>query len=346
MTEQPEREIMKSWKKAGPPLVSIVCITYNQEDVIRDAIESFLAQETDFPFEIIVHDDASTDRTPGIIREYAARYPNLLRPIFQAENQYSKGKKITPIAVAQSKAEFIALCEGDDYWTSPLKLQYQLERMLAHPECGLGFHPALNGGTSEKNREEILCRHAAEEKVFPATEIIRGDGGFCPTVSLMLKREVFDRLPGWFFEEAPVGDYFIQVYASLKGGALYFPEPMAAYRIFHPGSWSDRMTEMKNFMSFYRRFTHSLDLMNEDLGYRYDREIRHVMAMHHLVAANTQLRAKHLEKFKELISLSWKTRPLVARGQFVLFLLSPFPTLALAFRRWRDARLAKLPFDE
>jgi Glycosyltransferases involved in cell wall biogenesis len=346
MKNRPERNITKNWKKAGPPEVSVVCTAFNQEGILRDAVEGFLAQETDFPFEIIIHDDASTDRTPEIIREYVALYPNLVKPIFQVKNQYATRKKVTPIAVAQSEARFIAMCEGDDYWTSPRKLQYQLERMLAYPGCGLSFHPVFDGGAPEKEPTGILSRHAAEEKVFPTSEIIRGDGGFCPTGSLMLKRAVFDRLPDWFFEEAPVGDYFIQVYASLEGGALYLPEPMAAYRTFHPGSWSDRMTQMGNFMSFYRHFVQSLDLMNEDLGHRYDREIRHVKAMHHLVAANTQLRANHLDEFRELISLSWKTQPLVARGQVSLFLLRPFPTLARAFRRWRDNRLAKLPFDE
>jgi glycosyltransferase involved in cell wall biosynthesis len=136
------------------PLVSICCITYNHEKYIRETIEGFLIQKTKFPIEIIIHDDASADNTANIIREYEKKFPHLITAIYQKENQYSKGvRSITvkftfPIA----RGKYIALCEGDDYWTDPYKLQKQVDFLEANPEYTFTFHDAvfLNQVTGEK----------------------------------------------------------------------------------------------------------------------------------------------------------------------------------------------------
>ena len=109
------------------PLVSVVSITYNHEPYIRDCLEGFLMQKTDFPVEIIIHDDASTDHTADIIREYYEKRPDLFHVIIERENQYSQHKKIMTPLYKQAKGKYIALCEGDDYWTDPLKLQKQFD---------------------------------------------------------------------------------------------------------------------------------------------------------------------------------------------------------------------------
>jgi len=116
------------------PIVSICCITYNQENFIRDAIEGFLIQKTSFPIEIIIHDDFSNDNTANIIREYVDKYPGLIKPIYQKKNQYSLGRKIFPIVFSIAKGKYIAICEGDDFWTDPDKLQRQTDFLEAHPE--------------------------------------------------------------------------------------------------------------------------------------------------------------------------------------------------------------------
>ncbi len=106
------------------PLVSISCITYDHEPFIRDALEGFLMQKTTFPIEILIHDDASTDGTAEIIRDYEKRYPELIFPIYQTENQHAKGVKISSTyQFPRARGKYIALCEGDDYWADPLKLQ-------------------------------------------------------------------------------------------------------------------------------------------------------------------------------------------------------------------------------
>src|SRR5574344_1986516 len=125
------------------PLVVIRCITYNHESYIRDCLNGFVMQKTTFPFVAVVHDDASTDKTADIIREYAEKYPDIIKPIYETENQYSKSDgSLERIMNAHTKGKYIALCEGDDYWIDPLKLQKQVDFLEANPEYSMCFHKA------------------------------------------------------------------------------------------------------------------------------------------------------------------------------------------------------------
>ena len=140
---RPQQEITRTWDMNSLPLVSVCCITFNHVCFIKEAIESLLMQETDFPFEIILHDDASTDGTTEIVKDYAARYPAIIKPIIQAENQFSRGGLINPRLVFPSaEGKYIALCEGDDYWTDKEKLQKQvsflesnLDYVITYTDC-------------------------------------------------------------------------------------------------------------------------------------------------------------------------------------------------------------------
>jgi glycosyltransferase involved in cell wall biosynthesis len=162
-----EKEIMAQWQRdPSQPLVSICCITYNHEPYIEDALEGFLIQETNFPFEILIHDDASTDQTADIIREYEARYPTLIKPIYQTENQYSQCNKPGRINRKRAKGEYIALCEGDDYWTDPLKLQIQVDFLEKHPDYVITFHPCVSfdkRGINKKNLSAAKRKLSKEE---------------------------------------------------------------------------------------------------------------------------------------------------------------------------------------
>src|SRR5690625_5413198 len=127
--EKPKPLKDQVWAEDVEPLVSISCITYDHEKFISDAIEGFLMQETTFPVEINIHDDASTDNTAKIVREYEKKYPNVLfNVIYQTENQYSKRDgSIRRIQHGRARGKYYATCEGDDYWIDPLKLQKQFE---------------------------------------------------------------------------------------------------------------------------------------------------------------------------------------------------------------------------
>ena len=156
MTENNSNDAVKT--KA---LVAIRCITYNHEAYIRDALEGFIMQKTNFPFVAIVHDDASTDGTANIIREYAAKYPDIIKPIYETENQYSKHDgslgRIMTAACESYGAKYYALCEGDDYWTDPLKLQKQVDFLEKHSGYGLVYTLAKSYIEKEKRfKSDIL----------------------------------------------------------------------------------------------------------------------------------------------------------------------------------------------
>lgn len=121
------------------PLVSICCITYNHASFIRQCLDGFLMQQG-IDHEILIHDDCSTDGTTEIIREYAAKYPDIIKPLYETENQYSKGVWVDGFNYRRAKGKYIAYCEGDDYWTDPLKLQKQVDFMDSHPEYSVCFH--------------------------------------------------------------------------------------------------------------------------------------------------------------------------------------------------------------
>ena len=150
-------------------VVSICCITYNQEPYIRDALDGFLGQKTSFPYEVLIHDDASTDGTAEIIREYAKAYPRRIRPILQTENQYAKGlyNVSGTYNFPRARGRYIAMCEGDDCWTDPHKLQRHVDFMERHPECSLVFHSARIDVLGRALTERKMRTYKRSRKVMP-----------------------------------------------------------------------------------------------------------------------------------------------------------------------------------
>jgi Glycosyltransferases involved in cell wall biogenesis len=156
-------------------LVSVSCITFNHEKYIAEALESFIMQKTRFNYEILIHDDASTDRTADIIREYEKKYPDLIKPIYQKENQYSKDVDVDDLNTERAEGKYIALCEGDDYWTDPLKLQRQVDYLESHPDCTLCVHAAYIVNVMGRKIKSV--RPNVGNKIFTIEEIIEGGGG-------------------------------------------------------------------------------------------------------------------------------------------------------------------------
>ena len=143
MQPKSEQALMAAWGDRREPLLTIVCLAYNHASFIRETLESFLRQETDFPFEVIIHDDASTDSTAAIICEYTARYPSVIKPIYQSENQYRQGVPFSTRLFARARGKYIAYCEGDDYWTDPRKLQIQVDFLEKHRDYVMTYHDAF-----------------------------------------------------------------------------------------------------------------------------------------------------------------------------------------------------------
>jgi len=214
--------------------VAVVCKTYNHEKYITEAIESFLIQKTDFDVQIIVHDDASTDSTAMIIREYEQKFPDKIFPIYQTENQYSQGvdgkDRVHEQVVSQIDAEYVALCEGDDYWIEPLKLQIQADFMDDNPRYAGTSHSALviDAISGKKLRNQRLSK---KDLTLTCDDMIVGGGGIVPTASILTKSYIYEvRLP--FGKELRnfIGDYQLQVYISTYGDFFNFTKFMSVYR--------------------------------------------------------------------------------------------------------------------
>ncbi len=210
------------------PTVSACCITFNHERFIRKALDGFLMQITDFPFEVIVHDDASTDRTADIIREYEQQYPRVIRPIYQTENQYSKGTTISAKYVwPLARGKYIALCEGDDYWTDPLKLQKQVNFLESHPESPMCFHDALSLWEGKLRPPEYFCPNDLPEMVTIADVITRP--WFVPTASILARSCVLKAIPEWS-RHVWCGDLLMHLWCAHHGDLGYISDVMSVYR--------------------------------------------------------------------------------------------------------------------
>ena len=240
MIDITEYEIMKNWKgDKNTPLVSICTITYNHEKYIAEALDSFLMQKTDFPIEIVIDDDCSTDDTAKVINKYIKKYPNIIRANFRSENVGMMANFIGNINKANG--EYIALCEGDDYWIDKNKLSYQVEEMELHKKCDLSFHSAVE--LAGLNKGKIISNHSKSNKVFEVKDVILGGGEFCPTASLLFKKSVLTNLSD-LMSKAPVGDHFIQIIAASSGGALFLSRAMSIYRVGHLESWLSNMKRL------------------------------------------------------------------------------------------------------
>lgn len=219
--------------------LSILCISYNHEKFIRKALDGFLMQKTNFPFEIIIHDDASTDKTSDIIRKYAEKYPDIIKPIFQTENQFSKNINIAKHFMwSEIKGEYVALCEGDDYWTDKYKLQKQVDFLDTHPECTICFHPVKVIWEDNSYPQSIF---PTPEKRFNKTMLTIDDlikGNFIQTNSVVYRWQMKNE-KNIFPDNILPEDYFLHLLHAQKGKIGFLPDIMAVYRRHKNGIWTD-----------------------------------------------------------------------------------------------------------
>ena len=205
------------------PLLTICTIAYNQEKFIAQALEGFVSQRTNFEFEAIVADDCSTDNTAKIIAGYAGKYPGIIKPVLRDKNIGMIGNISDVLYRATGK--YIALCEGDDYWTDPLKLKKQVDFLEANPEYAICFHPVKVLTADGKVADGFMTREVPE-----TTDIYElAKGNYIPTPSV-----VFRNNPGVIRDfallKSPVGDYVLHVLNAQHGKIKKLPGAMAVYR--------------------------------------------------------------------------------------------------------------------
>lgn len=226
------------------PLVSICSITYNHAPFIRQCLDGFLMQKTNFKYEIIIHDDASTDGTAEIIKEYAEKYPDLITPIFQTENQYSKGlrgfyaKFVFPIA----KGKYIAMCEGDDYWTDPLKLQKQVNFLESHPDYVMCSHIFSIYHQATKEMANDCTSDIKENTTYDLDNFIRREKWLTHPLTLLFRKNALDMEIYPLYKHSK--DITLVFHLLKKGKGVFMPEKMGVYRIHGNGIWSGKDKHM------------------------------------------------------------------------------------------------------
>ncbi len=207
-------------------MVSIHCITYNQEKYISEALEGFITQKTNFRFEAIVHDDASTDPTPMIIKKYTEKYPSIIKPIFEKENQWSKKDgSLGRIMNAHMRGKYVAFCEGDDYWIDPLKLQKQVDFLESHPDFSC-VHTAFkcvdeNSNLIFRSQHENFIKNSVTGERFWYLLL---NGNYILTCTFMIRKDIFLTHPLYNY------DYGNFLKATRKGLIKFLPDHTACYR--------------------------------------------------------------------------------------------------------------------
>lgn len=216
-------------------LVSILSITYNQVKYVKEMLDGFLNQETDFGFEILIHDDASTDGTIDILREYEAK--NSCVHIFtEKSNRFSEGiNYINEFLLPNAKGKYIAICEGDDYWCARDKLQKQVDYMESHPSCSLCTHSAY---VISGNDGLLLGTMGAGSADRSLNALDLAKEWHFPTASFLFKRsDALSYAEKWSFK-TPVGDFPRAFYLATVGDVFFLAEEMSVYRFGTPGSWT------------------------------------------------------------------------------------------------------------
>lgn len=273
-------------------LVSINCTAYNQEAYIGRCLDGFVMQKTNFPFEAIVHDDASTDGTANIIREYAEKYPNIIKPILETENQWSKGN-LDQIMLNACQGKYIAFCEGDDYWIDPNKLQKQVDALENNPKATLCYtnfsYVNQYGQEIESSFMDSLKARSHSGNLFK--ELLREH--FVMTATTLFRREIFDSS---IYKNVPSTiDYANTLTAAALGEINYIPEVTACYRANPNGEMStNNLRVQKSFDSIQEYFSLLfLDGKIQKPSKRYEDEIKQIIcdityyrAFHHGVKDN------------------------------------------------------------
>ena len=263
-------------------MVSVICTAYNHEKYIRQCIDGFVMQKTNFEFEVIVHDDASTDNTANIIREYEKLYPNIIKPIYQKENQYSKGQKITrKLCMEKAKGKYIALCEGDDFWTDERKLQVQFDALESNPSCKL----CLCKVRAVQENGEVLTQTFPSNplstglyKSFDLLDVICKEYSFQTSSyffgSSTLKKYFIDEPE--FYRVAPVGDWPYLLYFS-QFEIFYIDDEMSCYRKNAMGNFSTTMnaSSIEKQKKYYMSMIAMIKSFDQYTNYRYHESCKH-----------------------------------------------------------------------
>jgi len=269
------------------PVVSICCTTYNHEKYIADALDSFLMQKTSFPIEILIHDDASTDNTASIIEKYEKKYPKIIKPIYQVENQYSKGKKpLRDFIIPLVRGKFIATCEGYDFWIDNKKLQKQVEFLESNQDYIMCFHKVKVVDTNKNPLGRYIGLSNEGSKEISVKDA--ATGGVVHVSSRLIKSDFYKKpIPKWI-DNAKHGDYAFALYITAEGKVFYIDEIMSAYR---KGVENSMMTNFRenyskeNDIKYHLNRIETLNMADGYYNYKYHDDIKKVNLISEVIIA-------------------------------------------------------------
>lgn len=221
----------------NPIVVSISCITYNHAPFIRQCLDGFLMQQTNFAFEVLIHDDASTDGTTEIIKEYEARYPDVIKPIYEEENQWVKGRRGSAVFnFPRARGKYIALCEGDDYWTDPLKLQKQVDFLEKNPDYVMCSHRFYQLNQSTGDITDDWYGMLLNNVHYNSDTIISFKEWYTQPVTILFRKSSLDLTKFKLYKQTR--DLVLVYHILQSGSGVMLNESMAVYRKHKGGIWT------------------------------------------------------------------------------------------------------------
>lgn len=313
-------------------MVSVCCITYNQEKYIRRCLDGIVNQKCTFPFEVIVHDDASTDDTPKIIQEYADEYPDIIKPIFQKQNQYSQGVSISNIVVNQIRGKYYALCEGDDFWTDPLKLEKQVGVMEQHPSCHLCLHSVQGIQEDETPIGIMYPNFSLNTGIFSGTQLLdyicTNEYVFQTTSYFMRTEEVkrYTGNPPSFRKVSATGDTPYLLYCATLGDVYYLSDTMSCYRhtdLEHNPRKAKYMNTEEKIAAHYNKQIRMMEEFDKYTEGKYHKLCQRKINGYYYDAAVRN------HDYKEMVKPKYRyfMKKLPQKHQFKVYLMAVFPFL-------------------
>lgn len=249
-------------------LVSVCVIAFNHGQYISKTLDKILSQDVNFRYEIIVHDDASTDNTKEILDNYYSKYPDIIVPFIEEVNTYSKGQKVIPVFRKKARGKYLAFCEGDDYWCDNAKLQKQIDVLEKEDSIIACVHNTKIFDCKFNKMCGVLNEVDRDYTVLTTRRILNWELQYSYHLSsLVVRKEIINSIPE-YYDKTPVEDFAFALLVSLKGKILYLPEVMSVYRRFANNSWtssnsaSDKVfirnyIGIKNMLSEFNKFTNN-----------------------------------------------------------------------------------------
>ena len=290
-------------KNKNQLMVSIQCLVYNHEPYLRQCLDGIVMQKTNFRFEAIVHDDCTTDGSRKIIEEYADKYPDIIKPIYETENQYSKNDgSLRRIVYAHLKGKYIAICEGDDYWIAPNKLQMQVYALETNPDCSFCYTGFINVNENGQEIGRPNYEHLMEVAHSGDILIDLLDGNFVMTCTTCFRKDV---IMSELNAIVPCKyDYSLFLTASVLGKAYYISSKTAAYRKTSTGAMATRKNEIEDMFLRTQIFFYEGIASGKMLSDK--RRLRHSMKTF-IVKRCLYDDSKHQKEFRSVL---WRNRSL------------------------------------